>query len=111
MTPLNVTVRGTTFGYQPVVTIWKTHGARWAASGGLRDEHILETSLPGSFIAGPPLGTCGRKTMDHPTSVGAPMKGLPFTEGRTSRRIIIEEFIPDVVSLLWHWPLMQGGRS
>lgn len=111
MTPLNVTVRGTTFGYQPVVTTWKTHGSQWAASDGLRDEHILETSLPGSFIAGPPIGTCGRKTMDRPTSVGASMEGLPFTEGCTSRRISIEEFIPDVVSLLWHRPMMWGGRS
>lgn len=111
MTPLNVTVRGTTFGYQPVVTTWKTQGPQWAASGGLRDEHIMETSLPGSFIAGPSLGPCGRKTMDHPTSVGASMEGLPFTEGRTSRRIVIEEFIPDVVSLLWGLPMMWGGRA
>lgn len=49
--------------------------------------------------------------MDHPTSVGASMEGLPFTEGRTSRRIVIEEFIPDVVSLLWGLPMMWGGRA
>ncbi len=111
MTPLNVTVRGTTFGYQPVVTTWKTHGSQWAASDGLRDEHILETSFPGSSMAGPPLGACGRMTMEQPTAVGAPMEGLPLTEGRTSRRIIIEEFIPDVVSLLWGQPMMWGGRA
>lgn len=73
--------------------------------------YALETSLPGSSIAGPPLGTYGRKTMDRLTSVGSPMEGLPFTEDRTSRRIVIEEFIPDVVSLLWHRPMMWGGRS
>lgn len=49
--------------------------------------------------------------MDHPTSVGVYMEELPFTEGCASRRIIIREFIPDVVSTLWHPPLMWGGQS
>lgn len=71
----------------------------------------LETSFPGSPMAGPSLGACGRTTMNHPTSVGAPMKGLPFTEGHTSRRITTEDSIPDGVSLLSGQPLMQGGRS
>lgn len=111
MTPLNVTVRGTTLGYQPTVINWTTNGTHRTASGGLKDEHILETSLPGLFMAGPSLGHCGRTTMACPTSVGSPMEGLPFIEGSASRRIIIREFIPDVVSLLGQQPLMLGGQS
>lgn len=111
MTPLNVTVRGTTLGYLPTVIYWRTNGSHQAASGGLTDEHILETSLPRSFMAEPSLWTCGRKAMDHPTSVGGPMEELPFTEGSTSRRIGTKDSIPDRVSLLSGRPLMGGGRS
>lgn len=111
MKPLNVTVIGTTLGYQPTVINWKTNGSRRAGSSGLKDEYNLETSLPRPSIARPSLGVSGRTTMACPTSVGASMGGLPFIEGCTSRRITTEDSIPDGVSLLSGQPLMQGGRS
>lgn len=125
MAPLNVTVIGTPLGYQPTVTNWKTSGSRWTDSGGLKDEHILETPLPGSSIARPALGGRGRTTMDRPTSVGSPMERLPHNEGGRSWRIVTGDEFPDVVfhlgSLLpwsaiavhlpWCLPLMWGGRS
>lgn len=116
MAPLNVTVIGTPLGYQPTVTNWKTRGSRWNCSGGLTDEHILETSLLGSSTAGPTLGGDGRTTMNSPTSVGSPMERLPYNEGGSSRRIVTGDEFPDVVfplgSLLpWCRPLMWGGRS
>lgn len=111
MTPLNVTVIGTTLGYQPTVINWRTNGSHQAASGGLTDEHILETSLPRSFMAEPSLGVSGRKAMDHPTSVSGPMEGLPLTEGCTQGRITTEDSIPDGVSLLSGQPQVRGGRA
>lgn len=125
MAPLNVTEIRTPLGYQPTVTNWKTSGSRWTGSGGLKDEHILETPSPGSSIARPTLGGNGRSTMDSPTSAGSPMERLPHNEGRNSSRNITGDEFPDVVihlgSLLpwsaiavhlpWCLPLMWGGRS
>ena len=71
----------------------------------------LETSVTGSLITGPALGPSGRMAMDRLSSESTPMEGPPFTKEFTSRRIITEEFIPDGLSLLWHRPLMCGGRS